>query len=269
MSEPVAPRHVAAELVASKRAGAHRLLTFAAPGVPEGFRPGAFVTLSVGERTTRRAFWIHRVRQTSSVGPTLDVVVEPQGWGSSWLASLPVGSRVPLTGPLGRPFALPKEPVNCLLVGDGHGAAPIFALGERLRERGCRVSVLLAAADEAHLLPTRDVRGWARSVTVVTGDGSVGARGVVAGHLDDAFRRAEADVVYAGGPREVLRQVAAAAEREGAWSQVALEEPTPCGTGLCHGCPLPVVGEDGVERTVRACTEGPVLRGDRVRWSAW
>nr|WP_278249475.1 hypothetical protein [Nocardioides sp. IC4_145] len=40
-----------------------------------------------------------------------------------------------------------------------------------------------------------------------------------------------------------------------------------CGTGLCHGCPLPVVGEDGVARVVRACTEGPVVRGDRVRWA--
>ena len=67
----------------------------------------------------------------------------------------------------------------------------------------------------------------------------------------------------------VLRSAAAAAERVGAWSQVAVESPTPCGTGLCHGCPLPVIGEDGVDRVVRACTEGPVVRGDRVRWDAW
>ena len=66
----------------------------------------------------------------------------------------------------------------------------------------------------------------------------------------------------------MLRAAAAAAERAGAWSQVAVEVPTPCGTGLCHGCPLPVVGEDGVDRVVRACAEGPVIRGDRVRWDA-
>nr|WP_246284054.1 hypothetical protein [Nocardioides perillae] len=36
---------------------------------------------------------------------------------------------------------------------------------------------------------------------------------------------------------------------------------------MCHGCPLPVVGEDGAPREVRACTEGPVVRGDRVRWA--
>ena len=29
---------------------------------------------------------------------------------------------------------------------------------------------------------------------------------------------------------------------------------------------LPAVGNDGITRMVRACTEGPVFRGDLVRW---
>ena len=37
-----------------------------------------------------------------------------------------------------------------------------------------------------------------------------------------------------------------------------------CGTGLCQGCPVPVIAEDGVSRLVRACVDGPVFRGDRV-----
>ncbi|HET7355764.1 MAG TPA: hypothetical protein VFJ09_03710, partial [Nocardioidaceae bacterium] len=49
-------------------------------------------------------------------------------------------------------------------------------------------------------------------------------------------------------------------------SQTAVPAPDGCGTGLCHGCVLPAVGEDGLTRMVRACTEGPVFRGDRVRW---
>ena len=42
--------------------------------------------------------------------------------------------------------------------------------------------------------------------------------------------------------------------------------PNGCGTGLCLTCVLPVVGEGGGTRMVRACAEGPVFRGDRVRW---
>jgi dihydroorotate dehydrogenase electron transfer subunit len=76
----------------------------------------------------------------------------------------------------------------------------------------------------------------------------------------------QADVVYAAGPPDVLHGVARAAEAHGAWSQTAVDVPDGCGTGLCLGCVLPVVGEDGVTRMVRACAEGPVFRGDRVRW---
>mgnify|MGYP001335337134 CR=1 FL=1 len=268
MADPLLPRHVDAELVATKRSGAYRVLTLSARGVPEGFRPGNFVALSVGERTTTRAFWVRGVRQTSALGPTLEIVVERRGWGTDWLLSQPVGAKIALTGPLGRPFALPREPVSCVLVGEGVSTSALFALGERLRERGSLVSLVVAAPDEPHLLSPSDARRWARSVTVVTGDGSVGLRGTVPEHLPAVLRSAEADVIYGAGPVGTVRGVAAAAEAHGAWSQVTLELPVPCGTGLCHGCPLPVVGEDGISRVVRACAEGPVVRGDRVLWEA-
>jgi dihydroorotate dehydrogenase electron transfer subunit len=49
--------------------------------------------------------------------------------------------------------------------------------------------------------------------------------------------------------------------------QALVSEPfMTCGTGLCAGCVLPVVGNDGVTRMVRACVDGPVFRGDLVRW---
>ena len=52
----------------------------------------------------------------------------------------------------------------------------------------------------------------------------------------------------------------------GVRSQLALERPLTCATGLCQGCPVPVVGDDGSDHVVRACVDGPVFRGDRVRW---
>ena len=85
--------------------------------------------------------------------------------------------------------------------------------------------------------------------------------------LDEVLDRAAAEVVYAAGPLATLHAAAAAAEAHGAWSQTAVEQPLTCATGLCQGCAVPVVGEDGVRRLVRACTDGPVFRGDRVRWA--
>ena len=262
------PVHVAGELLDVKKVGAYRHVTLVAPGIAERFRPGNFVAVSVAEaHLARRAFWIHRARPTGGYGATIEVVVADNGFGSHWLGSQPPRSRIELTGPLGRPFALPKEPVSCLLVGEGYAAATLFPLAERLRERQCVVNLLLGAADEAHLLSALEARRTARSVTAVTADGSVGQAGTIADVIAEVLKRSAADVVYAAGPVPMLHQVAAAAEQHGAWSQVALEVPMACATGLCQGCPVSVLGEDGVARHVRACADGPVFRGDRVRWA--
>lgn len=261
------PVHVTAEVVSRRRIGAHHHLTLRAAGVGEAFRPGTFLAVSVGEaHLARRPLWIHQVRPLGGLGLGVGVVVAERGTGTRWLARLEAGAHLEVTGPLGRPFALPKEPVSCLLVGEGYAAAPLFPLAERLHERGCSVSLLLAADDESHLLSAREARRAARAVTVVTRDGSVGQRGTVADALPRALESARADVVYAAGSPRTARAAAVAAEERGAWSQVALERPMPCGTGLCHGCPVPVVGEHGAALSARACAEGPVFRGDRVRW---
>lgn len=263
------PVHVTGEVLGSKKAGAYRLLTLAAPGIPERFRPGTFVAVSTGEgRLARRALWIHRVKPTGGYGATLEVLVDPVGPGTRWLAALPAGSRLELTGPLGRAFSLPREPVSCVLVGDGYAAAAMFPLAERLRERECAVTLVVAAADESRLVSALEARRSARAVTVVTADGSVGRRGRVADVLPEVLAQAKAEVVYAAGPVATLHAAAAAAETAGAWSQTALETPMPCATGLCHGCGVPVVGEHGAPQVVRGCVEGPVIRGDRVRWGA-
>ena len=263
------PVRVDGEVLGVKRQSGHLHLSLVAPGVPERFRPGTFLAVAVGgalsDRCLRRGLPIHRVRP-SAYGGTVEVVFEADEPGTSWLAALPAGSSLDVLGPLGRPFALPKEPVSCLLVGHGAATAPLFSLADRLRERGCPVHMLLAGPDERSLFGALEARRAAKTVQVVTADGSVGHRGAVSDVLPEVLTRTTADVVYASGPAPVLHAVAAAAERHGAWSQTAVPPPVGCGTGVCRGCALPVVGEDGVTRMVRACTEGPVFRGDRVRW---
>ncbi|MGI8524490.1 MAG: hypothetical protein ACR2K3_14455 [Nocardioides sp.] len=253
------PVHVRAEVLATKALGAHRQLTLVAEGVGAGFRPGAFVALSVGEaRLARRAYWIHRVRAVGGHAAALDLVVEPRGPGSRWLADLTPGARLDLTGPLGRPFSLPAQPVRCVLIGEGSSAAPLLALVERLRERGCGVHLVLTAADEARLMPVLEARRSVPTVSVLVGD-----TGSQLGKALDG-----ADVVYAAGSTGLLAEVAAATAERGLWCQVALEQPLPCATGLCQGCPVPVHDDDGAAHLVRSCADGPVFRSDRVDWAA-
>lgn len=264
------PVQVVGELLSAKRLGPFCHLTMVVPGVAERFRPGTTLAVAVGgtlrDRTLRRNVPIYRVRSTGPYGGTVEVVLQPSEPGLDWLARLPAGAPVDVVGPLGRPYALPKEPVTCTLVGTGHRSAPLFALAERLRERGCPVHMVLGASTGSDLFGALEAKRAARSVLVCTDDGTVGVRGSVADQLPGLLERTGTEVVYAAGPTAVLHEVAAVAERHGAWSQTALEADLVCATGACLTCVVPAVGEDGATRMLRTCTDGPVFRGDRVRW---
>ena len=265
------------ELIASRRVGAYQHLTFVAPGIAELARPGHFVALAVGGPTSanllRRCFSIHQVTPSGTYGGTVDVVVSAVGAGTEWITALRPHDTTSIIGPLGRPFPLPtvgdSPPPACVLVGGGYGSAPLFWLAERLRERGCHVEMVLGAATESRLFGVVDARRAADGVTVCTDDGSLGHRGWVSDVLPDVIRSSGAQVVYACGPMGMLRSVPEIATAHGAVAQVAVEEAMACGVGVCMTCVLPVRGGDGATRMVRSCVEGPVLRGDRIRWDAF
>lgn len=262
------------EVLAVRRAGAYRVVSLAARGVPATYRPGAAVKVGRADATAdlggspSGTWWIHRVEPASAFGPTVEVVVDPQVPGSAWLPTLPTGSPVDVTGALGRPFTLPKHPVRTLLVGEGAAVSPLLGLAERLRERGCTVTLLAGAPDEQHLLAAREARRLVRELHVQTLDGSVGRRGTVADALPSLLSSSGAEAVYVAGTPSSCRTVAEAAAAADVPSQTAVQVPWPCGIGLCHGCVVPVTGVDGMRRQVRACVEGPVLPGHRVDWAS-
>ncbi len=264
---------VAGEVIATRRVGAYQHLTIVAPGVAEAARPGQFVALAVGGPTSanllRRCFSLHKVSPSGAYGGTLDVVIAAKGPGTQWLAGLRAHDKVDVVAPLGRPFPIPTEPVACVLVGGGYGSAPLFWLADVLRERGCHVEMVLGAASEDRLFGVVEARRSADGVTVTTDDGSAGRRGWVSDVLPEVITRTSAAVVYGCGPMGMLRSITEVATAHGAVAQVAVEESMACGVGVCMTCVMPVRGKDGSTRMVRSCVEGPVFRGDRVRWEAF
>ncbi|MGN6242681.1 MAG: dihydroorotate dehydrogenase electron transfer subunit [Motilibacteraceae bacterium] len=266
------PVQVRGEVLSQRRVGAYHAITIVAPGIAEQARPGHFVALAVGgERSSmllRRSFSIHKTRDRGIYGGTVEIVLAVHGPGTEWLAGLRQHDPVDVVGPLGKPFSLPRDPVSATLVGGGYGSAPLFSLAEQLRARGCRVDFVLGAATEDRLFGALDAKRMASTVAVTTDDGSYGTRGRVSDVLPQVLKRGDTDVVYACGPMGMLRAVTEIATEHGAVAQTAVEEAMACGIGVCMTCVLPVVGDDGVTRMVRSCTEGPVFRGDRVRWDA-
>src|SRR6516225_10770197 len=264
----LAPAQVNGTVLTVRRVDAYYAMTVVAPGIAARFRPGQFVAVAVGGQETsmllRRAFSIHDVRPDH--GGTVEFVFAVVGPGTQWLSERRTRDALDVAGPRGRPFPLPRDPVNALLVGGGYGSAPLFALGDKLRGRGCTVDFLLGAASVDRVFGALTARRSGHTAVITTEDGSMGARGVVTDVLSQVIHEARTDVLYACGPMPMLRQVTTLAGRYDIPVQVLVEEAMACGTGVCMTCVLPVVGEDGVTRMTRSCIDGPVFRGDLVRW---
>ncbi|MCP2344353.1 dihydroorotate dehydrogenase electron transfer subunit [Nonomuraea roseoviolacea subsp. carminata] len=255
-------------MLTTRRVDAYHALTVVAPGIAERHRPGHFVSVAVGgpgtSMITRRAFTVHDVKP--DYGGTVELVFTVRGPGTAWLAERRARDTLNLVGPLGRPFPLPRDPVHCVLVGDEYGAAVLFPVADALMERGCRVDFLLGGASADRVFGAMRARRMAATTTLTTEDGSLGLRGKVTDALPSVIADTRADAVYACGPMDTLRAVTAVAMEFDIPVQVAVEESMACGIGVCMTCVLPVIGDDGVTRMVRACADGPVFRGERVRF---
>jgi len=265
----VAPVQVRGTVLTVRRVDAYVAMTVVAPAIATRFRPGQFIAIAVGGPQSamlgRRMFSVHDVRPDH--GGTVEFVFAPREPGTQWLADCRSRDVLDVVGPLGRPFPVPRDPASCLLLGVGTSAAPLFSLSARLADRSCPTDFLLGAESADRVFGALTARRTGRSAVITTNDGSLGSRGSVVDMLPTVVQQARTDVIYASAPLGVLRAVCTLADRYAIPVQALVTEPTMmCGTGLCMGCVLPTVGNDGITRMVRACVDGPVFRGDAVRW---
>ena len=134
-------KQVLSEIMSNKKVGAYNHMVFAVNQLANFAKPGNFLSVAVGGSDSsmilRRAFAIYRASIRGDGQGLLEIVVASHGSGSSWLADRQVGEFVDLIAPLGTSFGIPTEPVRALLVGGGYGSAPLFALADILKDRGC------------------------------------------------------------------------------------------------------------------------------------
>ena len=262
---------VDAQVISNKRVGSYNHIVLAVNQLAGYCRPGNFIAIAVGGESSamvlRRAFAIYRASIKADGQGVVELVVAPHGNGSSWLASRVAGDVVNVVAPLGTSFGIPTEPVRALLVGGGYGSAPLFALAETLKAKGCRVDMVLGASTATKIYAPLEGKRSVNSMTLTTDDGSAGVQGRVSDVIPDLIVSNEIEIIYSCGPMAMISAITAITNRFGVVHQCSVEESMACGIGVCMTCVLPVEGEDGVVRMVRSCIEGPVMDGSKVRWN--
>ena len=265
-------KQVLGEVVSNKKVGAYHHMVFAVGELANSAKPGNFVAISVGGENSqlvlRRAFAIYRTFDRGSSGGLLEIVVAPHGAGSTWLANQQAGAKIDLIAPLGTAFGIPTEPVRALLVGGGYGSAPLFGLSEVLKNRGCRVDMVLGASTAMKIYAPLDGKRSVSSLTITTEDGSTGKTGKVTDAIREIIESNEIDIIYSCGPMGMLEAINNIAEEFSIMHQCSIEESMACGIGVCMTCVLPIKGEDGQIRMLRSCIDGPVVAGESVIWDA-
>ncbi|MDP2744781.1 MAG: dihydroorotate dehydrogenase electron transfer subunit [Dehalococcoidia bacterium] len=254
--------------------GVH-LLWVEAPAIAAAARPGQFVMVRCGEELLlRRPLSIHQVEPGSNPA-RLAFLFAVVGKGTGWLSRQRHGS-VDLLSPRGNGFWLgpAKEPApssssgqalslskgKLLLVAGGMGIAPLAFLAQRALGQGHEVTLIVGArtASSLHLdfPPAKRVE-----LVTVTEDGSKGKKGLATDYLTGFLPGA--GQVFACGPMEMYRAMAAHKALRGKSVQVSLEARMGCGFGACFGCTIKTTS--GLKQV---CKDGPVFELKEIVWES-
>jgi len=188
-------------------------------------------------------------------GYPLTISVAKVGKVSDAITSLKPGDMISYRGPLGKPFAVPKDARSVLVVGGGYGVVPLYFLAKRAKENGIGTVAVLGARSARDIIYERQLFAVCNEVFVTTDDGSHGKKGTVMAEAEWLIGSKRFDCVYACGPEMMMRAVAEMCRKHRVPCQVSLERYMKCGVGVCGSCVIS-------GKTV--CRDGPVFSGEEA-----
>lgn len=219
-------------------------------------RPGQFIDLYSRDesRMLPRPISICEIDREAG---RLRIVYRVVGKGTEEFSHLVSGEKIAVLGPLGNGFPL-KEGKKVFLMGGGIGIPPMVQLAKELNKE---VQIIAGYRDELFLTEELNKNG---RLYIATEDGSAGTKG----NVMDAVREngLTAEVIYACGPRPMLRAVKTYAEENGIECYLSMEERMACGIGACLACVCQSTEVDGhtYVKNKRVCKEGPVFLSTEV-----
>lgn len=193
------------------------------------------------------------------LGEDLRLVFQVVGTGTEIFSKLRAGDNLRVLGPCGNGYPKIKAK-KYLLVGGGIGVPPLLETAKSLAGLG-EISVFLGFRSGSFLADEFEKLG--AKVYIATDDGSVGFKGNVVQLMESVG--AEGDVIFACGPKIMLKFLAEYGESKGIDTYVSMEERMACGIGACVGCVLKIKDGDGFAHK-KVCKDGPVFYSKEVIW---
>ena len=165
-------------------------------------RPGQFISIYSGDgsRLLPRPISI-----CETDGTRLRMVYRTVGKGTNEFSTYNSGDRLNIVGPLGNGYTLGNK--KAILFGGGIGIPPMLELAKQLK---CEKSIVLGYRDELFLNDEFTKYG---DVYIATEDGSAGTKGNVLDAVE--ANNITADIIYACGPKPMLRAIKTFAEENG------------------------------------------------------
>jgi dihydroorotate dehydrogenase electron transfer subunit len=264
--------NIKAKVLSNKNLGSHYWhCSLRAPEIARRASAGQFVDIRLSgdyQPFLRRPFSIHSVD-----GPDVEILYEALGKGTEIFSRKKTGEFLDVIGPLGNGFdygvSKGQRVKVSVLVAGGMGVAPLVFLAEKLaklknQNPKLKTLALIGGRKKSHILCTDEFKRAGCGVIISTDDGSVGAKGRVTNLLENVLRKTkgpEGAMIFACGPKPMLKGVATIAEKFSVAAQLSLEAHMACGIGACLGCVV-----DTIDGYKRVCKEGPVFRANQIIW---
>lgn len=217
--------------------------------------PGQFAQILVPGKTLRRPVSICEIDGDAG---TLRFVFQVRGEGTARLSRMGPGEAMNLLAPLGRGFRPGDTGRRAVFVGGGIGVPPLLAAA---RPFGKNAVLAAGFRSAGSVILKEDFEAFGCEVRVATDDGSAGLHGLAT----ELLRDLSFDVLFACGPRPMLREVCRVAGERDVPCEVSMEERMACGIGACLVCSVKLRGENG-EFYGRVCSDGPVFEGREIVW---
>jgi dihydroorotate dehydrogenase electron transfer subunit len=269
---------ILAVLENKKVAPGHYRMRLASKRIARAAKPGQFVQITVSENQDPLLPRPFSFLETGN--GWFDILYQVVGRGTQILSKLKPGDSLTVLGPLGCGWRMPEKisqrpasEVTHLLVGGGVGIPPLHHWAKELlakkKVRASNIRVFLGGRGQDFLHCEKEFMRLGVKPAVATDDGSKGHKGFVTKPLEDFLTSASPRggmQIYTCGPTPMLKAVSRLAEKYSVPCQASVEEPMPCGFGVCLGCAIKVKTPDGGHRFALSCTEGPVFDAARVVW---